>query len=271
MKGRLTLVGAGPGDPELFTVKGIKALAAADVVLYDALVHPEVLDYTRPHAEKIFVGKRAGHHSSRQEEINQLIVEHACAGKHVVRLKGGDPFIFARGKEEIEYAQTFGIPSEVVLGISSINLPGYYGIPLTCRGVNESFWVITATTQKGELSNDVSLAAQSSATVVLFMGLRKLEQIAELYKAQGKNDIPAAIISRGSWEGGKVFFGTVDSIVSVRDKQKIEAPALIVIGEAVGTHEYFYEKVRVQVQRLLDQPGTGNLPKQTPKVWRGHL
>lgn len=271
MKGRLTLVGAGPGDPDLFTVKGIKALAAADVVLYDALVHPEILNYARQQAEKIFVGKRAGHHSSRQEEINQLIVEHACAGKHVVRLKGGDPFIFARGKEEIEYAEAFDIPSEVVLGISSINLPGYYGIPLTRRGINESFWVITATTKSGELSKDVELAAQSSATVVLFMGLRKLEKIAELYKAQGKADIPAAIISKGSWEDGEVFFGTVDSIVSVRNRQKIEAPALIVIGEAVGTHEYFYEKVQVQVQRLLEKPGTESLPKQTPKIWKGNL
>jgi uroporphyrin-III C-methyltransferase len=270
MKGRLTLVGAGPGDPDLFTVKGIKALAAADVVLYDALVHPDLLNYVRHSAEKIFVGKRADNHSSKQEEINQLIVEHACAGKHVVRLKGGDPFIFARGKEEIDYADAFGIPSDVVLGISSINLPGYYGIPLTRRGVNESFWVITATTKCGELSKDVTLAAQSSATVVLFMGLRKLEKIAELYMAQGKNDIPAAIISKGSWEEGEVFFGNIDTIVSVRDREKIEAPALIVIGEAVGTHEYFYEKVQAHV-RQLEKAERKVLQHQTPKVWRGNL
>lgn len=244
MRGRLTLVGAGPGDPELITLKGIKALADADVVLYDALVHAEVLTYAKKSAEKIFVGKRAGRHSFKQEEINQLIVEKAVGGKHVVRLKGGDPFIFARGKEEIEYAETFGIPAEVVLGISSINLPGYYGIPLTRRGVNESFWVITATTKEGSLSKDVVLAAQSSATVVLFMGLKKLEEISSLYQFEGKGSLPAAIISRGSLDDGAVYFSNVDGLVTTREREKIAAPALVVIGEAVGTHEYFYEKIR---------------------------
>jgi uroporphyrin-III C-methyltransferase len=244
MKGKLTLVGAGPGDPELITLKGIKALADADVVLYDALVHAEVLAYAKKSAEKIFVGKRAGRHSFKQEEINQLIVEKAVTGRHVVRLKGGDPFIFARGKEEIEYAETFGIPSEVVLGISSINLPGYYGIPLTRRGVNESFWVITATTKEGVLSKDVALAAQSSATVVLFMGLKKLEEISRLYQFEGKGQLPAAIISRGSLDEGAVYFTSVDALAATREREQIAAPALVVIGEAVGTHEYFYEKIR---------------------------
>ena len=244
MAGKLTLVGAGPGDPGLFTLKGVKALEAADVVLYDALVHPELLTYVKPEVEKIFVGKRAGKHSLIQDEINKLIVEHATAGKHVVRLKGGDPFIFARGKEEVEYAASYGIPSDVVLGISSINLPGYYGIPLTRRGVNESFWVITATTRSGELSHDVALAAQSSATVVLFMGLKKLEEIASLYAGHGKGDVPVAIISKGSHADGKIYFGTIETMVAVRDKQEIQPPALVVIGETVGTHERFYEMVQ---------------------------
>ncbi len=244
MAGKLTLIGAGPGDPGLFTLKGVKALEAADVVLYDALVHPELLNYAREGVEKIFVGKRAGKHSLIQDEINKLIVEHASQGKHVVRLKGGDPFIFARGKEEAEYAGSYGIPSEVVLGISSINLPGYYGIPLTRRGVNESFWVITATTRNGELSHDVALAAQSSATVVLFMGLKKLEEITSLYIQHGKADVPVAIISKGSHADGKVFFGTIETIVAIRDGQEIPPPALVVIGEAVGTHEMFYEKLQ---------------------------
>ena len=244
MKGKLTLVGAGPGDPELITLKGIKALADADVVLYDALVHPEVLGYAKKSAEKIFAGKRAGRHSLKQEEINQLIVEKAVSGNHVVRLKGGDPFIFARGKEEAEYAETFGIATEVVLGISSINLPGYYGIPLTRRGVNESFWTITATTREGALSTDVALAAKSTATVVLFMGLGKLEEISRIYQNQGKGRVPAAIISKGSLKEGQVYFSTVDTLVNTRNREKVAAPALVVIGEAVGTHEYFYEKVR---------------------------
>lgn len=244
MAGKLTLVGAGPGDPDLFTLKGVKVLKTADVVLYDALVHPELLTYIREGAEKIFVGKRAGKHSLIQDEINELIAEHGKAGKHVVRLKGGDPFIFARGMEEIKYAEQFGIPSEVVLGISSINLPGYYGIPLTKRGINESFWVITATTRNGELSQDVALAAQSSATVVLFMGLKKLEEITTLYRQHTKGTVPVAIISKGSHQDGQVYFGTIDTIVSVRDRQQIEAPALVVIGEAVGTHEHFQAQLR---------------------------
>lgn len=243
MAAKLTLVGAGPGDPELFTLKGVKVLKTADVVLYDALVHPELLTYAPEGALKIFVGKRAGKHSLIQDEINQLIVDHARAGKHVVRLKGGDPFIFGRGKEEIQYAEKHGISAEVVLGISSINLPGYYGIPLTRRGVNESFWAITATTRHGVLSGDVALAAKSSATVLLFMGLKKLEEITALYREQQKGNVPVAIISKGSHEDGEVFFGTVDTILSIRDRSKIAAPALIVIGEAVGTHEYFYKKV----------------------------
>lgn len=244
MKGKLTLVGAGPGDPDLITVKGIKALADADVVLYDALVHPELLNYVKKNAVKIHVGKRAGKHSFIQEQINEHIVKYASEGKHVVRLKGGDPFIFARGKEEVDYAASFGIATDVVLGISSINLPGYYGIPLTKRGINESFWAITATTKDKELSSDVGLVAQSSATAVFFMGLNKLSDITALYMEQGKSNVPAAIISKGSLEDGKVFFGTVENLVKIRDSKAIEPPALIVIGEAVGSHEFFFENVR---------------------------
>ena len=153
MTGKLILVGAGPGDPDLITLKAIKAIKGGDVILYDALVNPELLDYADSKAEIIFVGKRSGKHSLKQEEINQLIVKHALQGKDVVRLKGGDPLIFARGKEEIDYVSAYGIHYEVVVGISSLNLPGYYGIPLTSRGINESFWVVTATTKTGDLSN----------------------------------------------------------------------------------------------------------------------
>ena len=137
---KLTLVGAGPGDPELITIKGVKALQSADVVLYDALVHPDLLQYA-PNAVQVPVGKRAGEASVSQDTINHLIVEHALKGKgnHVVRLKRGDPFVFARGFEEIEYAERFGIETAVVIGISSVMLPGYYGIPLTIRGVNQCF------------------------------------------------------------------------------------------------------------------------------------
>ncbi|MEM1408165.1 MAG: uroporphyrinogen-III C-methyltransferase [Bacteroidota bacterium] len=244
MNSKVTLVGAGPGDPDLISVKGIKALASADVVLYDALVHPELLHYAPKRARKMYVGKRAGQHSFKQEEINQLIVEFALSEGHVVRLKGGDPFVFARGKEEAEYAETFNIPVETIPGISSINLPGYYGVPLTRRGVNESFWVVTATTSSGQLSNDVKLVTQSTATGVFLMGLGKIEAITRAYISAGKLDTPAAIISKGSLPDGQILFGRVNNLVELKATHNPASPALIVIGEAVGTHEHFYDLVK---------------------------
>ncbi len=250
MSGKLTLVGAGPGDPELISVKGVKALADADVVLYDALVHPELLDYIKRSAKKINVGKRAGKHSYQQDEINALIVHHASQGLHVVRLKGGDPFIFARGQEELEYAVSYGIDTEAILGISSIGLPGYYGIPLTRRGINESFWVITATTRNGCLSGDIALAAQSTATAVIFMGLKKLQEITDIYTYYGKAATPLAIISKGSLPDSRIIFGTAESISRAPALAQIEAPAIIIIGDVVATNPDFYEAVR----NVISQP-----------------
>ena len=209
-KSKLTLVGA--GDPELMSLKGIRALKEADVILYDALVHPDLLAYARHDAHVEYVGKHAGKHSLTQKEINELIVAYALTKGHVVRLKGGDPFVFGRGKEEMEYAETFGISCVCVPGISSITMPGYYGIPLTKRGVNESFWVVTATTSKGQLSSDVSLVAQSTATGIFLMGLGKIDKIVAAYKQAGKGYFPAAIISRGSLPEGEVFYGNVDCL-----------------------------------------------------------
>jgi len=234
MPGKLILVGAGPGDPELISVKGLKAIQQADIILYDALVHPALLENAGPEGENIYVGKRGGLRSVKQQLINEMIVEHALAGKNVVRLKGGDPFVFARGREEIDYAANFGIVSEVIPGISSVNLAGSYGIPLTVRGINESFWVVTATTSSGELSNDLTLAAQSSATVVILMGLRKIDQIARLFSKFRSTDTPAVIISRGSHPDGKVIFGKVADISG--KKEEAESPAMIIIGKAVSTH-----------------------------------
>jgi len=241
---KLTLVGAGPGDPELISLKGIRALQKADVILYDALVHPQLLDYGPSGAKKKYVGKRAGCHSMKQEKINELIVSEALANGHVVRLKGGDPFIFGRGKEELEYAESFGIDTACIPGISSINLPGCYGIPLTRRTANESFWVITATTRNGILSDDISLVSQSSATAVILMGLNKLEQIEAAYLRAGKQYLPAAIISKGSLPDNEVHFGNAGSLSQIQKQHRPKSPALIVIGEAVGTHPYFYELIK---------------------------
>ncbi|MEM6719735.1 MAG: uroporphyrinogen-III C-methyltransferase [Bacteroidota bacterium] len=232
-KPKLTVLGAGPGDAELITLKGIRTLEAADVVLYDALVNRELLDYA-PQAKLIFVGKRKGFHRYSQDEINDLIVKNAYEFGHIVRLKGGDPFVFGRGAEEIEYAQQHGLETSVVPGITSaVAVPAYVGVPLTKRGISESFWVITGTTSARTLSNDVKLAAQSTATVVILMGMSKLSEIIQLFKTAGKEKMPVGIIQNGTTNNQKSVFGTVDSIVKKVQEKNIAAPAIIVIGEVV--------------------------------------
>ena len=231
---KVTLVGAGPGDPDLLTIKGVKALSEANVVLYDALANEEILTYAPKKSIKIFVGKRKGLHEYSQDQINQLIVDNALTYGHVVRLKGGDPFIFGRGSEEIEYVESFGIPTFVVPGISSsIAVPAYQGISITKRGVSESFWVITGTTSDRKLSNDVALAAKSSATVVILMGMSKLSQIVALFKKENKGEIPVTIIQNGTMPNEKIGVGTVDTIVNVAQMNNLSSPAIIVIGEVV--------------------------------------
>ncbi|EDP98094.1 uroporphyrinogen-III C-methyltransferase [Kordia algicida OT-1] len=233
-KPKLTVLGAGPGDPELITLKGVKALQDANVVLYDALVNRELLQYASS-AEHIFVGKRKGFHKYSQDEINELIVQNAYKSGHVVRLKGGDPFIFGRGAEEVVYAKNYGLETAVISGITSaIAVPAYSNIPLTKRGISESFWVITGTTSARKLSKDVALAAQSSATVVILMGMSKLSEIVTLFKHEGKHKMPVGIIQNGTTDNEKSVFGTVDSIIKKVKDQNLAAPAIIVIGEVVN-------------------------------------
>ena len=231
---KLTVVGAGPGDVDLITVKAIKVLKTADVVLYDALVNEELLDYINPDAEKIFVGKRRGCYKYQQEQINELIVIRAKSNGHVVRLKGGDPFIFGRGAEEMEYAAGFGLKVDVVPGISSsLAVAAYQNIPLTKRGSAESFWVITGTTKEHKISNDIQLAAKSNATVVILMGMSKLPQIVKLFQAESKNKLPVAIIQRGTTAREKLGIGTVDTIENIVKVSELKTPAIIVFGEVV--------------------------------------
>lgn len=242
---KLTLAGAGPGDPELITAKAVQALGKADVILYDALVNPLLLKYASPKVKRIFVGKRNGKHSLKQDEINNLIVELAFTHGHVVRLKGGDPFVFGRGYEEIEYARSFNIPTEVIPGISSsVGVPAVAGIPVTHRGLSESFWVITGTTRTGELSKDISLAAQSTATVVILMGIHKLHEIVEVYKTAGKNNLPIALIQNGTLKDEKIAIGTINTIEKIAKEKGIGSPGLIVVGEVVKLHpEFIADKV----------------------------
>jgi len=235
---KLTVVGAGPGDVELFTLKGIRALESADVVLYDALVNPELLEYAS-NAELIFVGKRKGCYAYQQEQINDLIIARAKSHGHVVRLKGGDPFIFGRGAEEMQIAAAAGLEVAVVPGISSsLAVPAYQNIPLTKRGSSESFWVITGTTKAHKISNDIKLAAQSSATVVILMGMSKLAEITALFRESGKKNTPVAIIQNGTTPQERVGIGTVDTIEDVVQELKLTNPSIIVIGEVVRHREH---------------------------------
>lgn len=236
-EGRLTIVGAGPGDLELITLKALKVLENANVVLYDALVNIDLLEYAK-NAEHIFVGKRKGCYAYQQEQINELIVSRAKSHGHVVRLKGGDPFVFGRGAEEMEYAAANGLEVAMVPGISSsLSVPAYQNIPVTKRGAAESFWVITGTTKEHQLSNDVALAAKSSATVVILMGMSKLAQIVELFKSEGKSATPIAIIQNGTRADEKVGFGTIETIEDIVEKKELTNPAIIIIGEVVRHRE----------------------------------
>ncbi|MBB6004846.1 uroporphyrinogen-III C-methyltransferase [Arcicella rosea] len=240
---RLTLIGAGPGDIDLVTMKGIRAIKSADVVLYDALANEELLAFAKPNALRIYVGKRLGKYVYTQEEINQKIVALALEYGHVVRLKGGDPFVFGRGFEEIEYARNFNIECEVVSGVTSaIAAPASIGIPVTTRGFAESFWVITGTTKAGTLSNDIALAAQSSATVVILMGMSKLAQICEVFSSHGKSETPMAVIQNGTRKNVNFAIGTVSTMTQTVKAQQISNPAVIVIGEVVSLHPSFIEK-----------------------------
>ena len=248
---KLTVVGAGPGDVDLITVKAIKVLKTADVVLYDALVNEELLDFINPKAELIFVGKRRGCYRYQQEQINELIVARAKTHGHVVRLKGGDPFIFGRGAEEMEFAANFGVETAMVPGISSsLAVPAYQNIPLTKRGSAESFWVITGTTKDHKLSNDVALAAKSNATIVVLMGMGKLAEIVKLFQQEDKNNLPVAIIQNGTRTNEKVGVGTVDTILEIVKNQELSNPAIIVLGEVVN-HRAILANVQEEYAKAL--------------------
>ena len=231
---RLTVVGAGIGDPELITLKAIKALETADVVLYDALVNDTLLQYAPVTASRIYVGKRWGAKAFTQDEINERIVSYARCCGHVVRLKGGDPFVFGRGLEELLFAQQHGVDASYIPGISSsIAAAGAAGIAVTTRGASRSFWVLTATTDTGELNPEIVTAAQTNATVVILMGVHKLAEIARIYAQNGKSELPFAVIQHASLPEQREIFGTATTIAQRAQDENIGSPAVIVIGEVV--------------------------------------
>lgn len=231
---RLSVVGAGIGDPELITLKAVRALQSADAVLYDALVNEELLNYAPPGAAKVYVGKRRGEKAFTQEEINERIVAYAHCCGHVVRLKGGDPFVFGRGLEEMQYVQSRGIPVEYIPGVSSsIAGAGAAGIAVTARGASRGFWVLTATTDTGDLNLEIFTAAETDATVVVLMGLTKIADIAQAFKAAGKSDLPVAVIQNATLPEQREVFGSIADIAGKVQESGIGSPAVIVIGEVV--------------------------------------
>jgi|SRR5690606_15388923 len=239
---RITIVGAGPGDPDLISVKGVKALKTADVVLYDALVDEALLAYTSQQAIKVFVGNPSGDENFSQDVVNQLMVDYALNFGHVVRLKGGDLFVFGRGYEELEYAASYSIPTTVVPGISSaISVPGLQGIPVTHRSVSESLWILSGTDCEGKLSSELLDAAESKATVVVLLGYDRLGEIVRIYQKAGKGRLPAAVIQNGSMANERVAIGIVNTIEEVAEERRIDhsGPVMLIFGQTVGLHKNF--------------------------------
>jgi uroporphyrin-III C-methyltransferase len=229
----LFVVGAGPGDPELITVKAYKVLQSANVVLYDNLANKQLLDLTPKDCDHIYVGKQPYGNYTPQEDIHDMIKHFAFTRGKVVRLKGGDPFIFGRGFEEILYAREQGIKTHFIPGITSMQASGLEDIPLTHRAVSEGIWMITGTKKDGTLSGDIKLAMQSNATVVIYMGMKQLAIIAETYSQAGNGNMPAAIIQHASLPHQKSVRGLVKDLPAMAQSKQLTFPSIIIIGPVV--------------------------------------
>ncbi len=251
MKGTVYLVGAGPGDPKLITLRGLELLQTADVIVYDRLAHPSLLNHARTDAEKIFVGKESAHHVVKQPDINRILVGRALAGKNVVRLKGGDPFVFGRGGEEAEICHDAGILFEIIPGITSAIAAGAYaGIPVTHRDASSSFAVITGherddsresgTREPGQAEQRRNWAhiAYAADTLVFLMGVENLHEITSQLQKYGRDsDTPVALVQWGTWPKQRVVVGTLATIVSDIHNAKLTSPAVCIVGEVVRLRE----------------------------------
>ena len=231
----LTVVGAGPGDADLITLKAIKALKRADVILYDALINTELLAYASEDAELIFVGKRKGCYAFQQDQINDLIVSKARQKGHVVRLKGGDPFVFGRGGEEIELLAQEGIPFQVVPGITAANAAACYaGVPLTHRDYAQSVRFVTGHTKDGKLEHRWEEFQSESETLVFYMGLVGLPIIAEELQRHGRRaDTPIALVERATRSDQRLITGTLSTICDIVEEADVQPPTLIIVGNVV--------------------------------------
>ncbi|PHM26119.1 uroporphyrinogen-III C-methyltransferase [Xenorhabdus budapestensis] len=238
-KGYVWLVGAGPGDAGLITVKGLHCIQSADVIVYDRLVNPELIALRSDHCEIINVGKEHDYHPIPQEEINQILLRHAQAGKQVVRLKGGDPYVFGRGGEEAEVLAQHGIKFEIVPGISSsIGGLSYAGIPVTHRNHASSFHVVTGHTSQGNEQQNWKILAQLEGTLIILMGMTRLMDICQQLILYGKSPTtPAAVIMYASHSKQKSVTGTLETLAAKVEEKELHAPALIVVGDVVNLAE----------------------------------
>lgn len=236
-RGKVYLVGAGPGDADLITVKGAKLLAEADIVLYDYLVNVELLEYCKEECVKVYVGKRDKQHTYPQEEINKMLAEYTQEYKCVVRLKGGDPFVFGRGAEEIQTMIAYGIDYEVVPGITSgVAVPTYMGIPVTARKIASSVAFVTGHSSKGSYKHvDFQALAKAVDTLVVYMGVSNVSRIVKELIAGGKSeDTPIALIRWGTYPQQQMEKGTLADIVSILKGTGFKPPALMIVGEVVN-------------------------------------
>lgn len=238
-RGEVYLVGAGPGDPELLTLRALKLMERAEVMLYDNLVSDAVLDLVPAGVERIYVGKRRASHTLRQEEINELLVRHARAGKRVLRLKGGDPFMFGRGGEEIDSLAANGIPFEVVPGITAaLGVAAFAGIPLTHRDYAQACLFVTGHLKDGSMDLDWPALARPRQTVVVYMGLLCLPILcAKLIEHGQSADLPAAVIQHGTVPTQRVVTGTLATLPALAERAQLHGPTLIIVGEVVRLRE----------------------------------
>ncbi|HID44492.1 MAG TPA: uroporphyrinogen-III C-methyltransferase [Chromatiaceae bacterium] len=260
--GEVYLVGGGPGDPDLLTFRALRLMQQADVVVYDRLVAKPVLEMVRRDAERIYVGKERDRHAMRQEEINELLAKLARDGKRVVRLKGGDPFIFGRGGEEIDTLAEQGVPFQVIPGITAASgCATYSGIPLTHRDYAQSVTFVTGHLKDGSMNLNWHQLAQPHQTIVFYMGLMGLPVIIEKLMEHGVSaQMPVALVQQGTTHLQRVFTGTLENILDVVEKEKPKPPTLIIVGKVVQLHEklswYKGEKAAYQGATSPVQPGT---------------
>ena len=242
MSGKVWLVGAGPGDPGLFTIKGRDVLQQADVVVYDALISPEILSMIPDSARRIFAGTRAGNHYMHQEETNKVLLEEAMAGNKVVRLKGGDPFLFGRGGEELELLAENGVPFEVVPGVTSaVAVPAYNGIPVTHRDYCSSVHIVTGHRRKDQgYDIDFDALVRTKGTLVFLMGTAALPDLCSgLLEAGMDPDMPAAVLEKGTTPAQRRILGTVATLPECCESAQVQTPAIIVVGRVCTLADTF--------------------------------